>query len=156
MQSSTTVTQSGSSSTLDELCEDDGVTYWDWLWAWVRDPVVWDWVRTTGAALLGALIGGLFTLWGQRQSAAQQIARESEASVRQRHDSLRDQSIADAKLLFAEFTALHRDIQVSELELGNYIDGHTWLPSWNKLWTKARSLDMDVRARLLTDELIRD
>ena len=136
---------------VNRLCQDEGVTFWDWLWAWTRDPVVWDWVRTTGAALLGALIGGLFTLWGQRQSAAQQVAREDAASKRHRLDALRDQSRDDAKTLFVAFTELHREIQTAPLTIGQHMNGQLWAPEWGKLWTRNRSLDLDVRARLLTD-----
>ncbi|MBS1896959.1 MAG: hypothetical protein JSS88_06210 [Actinobacteria bacterium] len=129
---------------------------WEWLWAWGRDPAVWEWLRPTAAALLGAFVGGLFTLWGQRQSASQQVAREEAESVKRRGEALRDQSREDAKLLFAEFTALHRAIQTSELSFGNHVDGHTWIPEWNDIWTRERSLDLDVRARLLTDPIIRE
>ncbi|MGW9114779.1 hypothetical protein [Microbacterium sp. NPDC055683] len=124
---------------------------WDWLWAWTRDPEVWEWLRPTGAALLGALVGGLFTLWGQRQSAAQVADRETKAADRVRYETLRDQSREEAHKLFTGFTELHRDIQDSPWTFSQIANGRHWASHWREIWTKDRSLDLDVRARLLTD-----
>jgi hypothetical protein len=127
------------------------VTFWDWLWAWTRDPVVWDWFRPALAALAGAIVGGAFTLWGQRQSASGQKKRDDEAWVRaqtaQRHERARE----DARKLFEDFTDLHREIQ--ETPSGVLRKPRTsFHDDWKVIWDRSRSLTMDVRARLVPDD----
>ena len=59
------------------------MTFWDWLWAWTRDPVVWDWFRPALAALAGAIIGGAIAA-GQANAAASQ---QNQAYCSQRYRS---------------------------------------------------------------------
>lgn len=130
---------------------------WDWnvLWWWVADDAVWEWLRPLGAALLGAVIGGSFTLWGQARATREQAARDAAAADRARTEVLRDHSREDAKVLFVAFTELHREIQSSVLTFAQHMNGQHWAADWGKIWTRSRSLDLDVRARLLTDPSIR-
>jgi hypothetical protein len=41
------------------------------------------------------------------------------------------------------------------LSLAQHVNGQHWAADWSKIWTRSRSLDLDVRARLLTDSSIR-
>lgn len=54
--------------------------------------------------------------------------------------------------LFTDFTELHRDIRNTPSTFGDWVDGRNWVPKWREIWTDDRSLDIEVRARLLTDE----
>ncbi|MCZ0710565.1 hypothetical protein OYT00_11190 [Microbacterium paraoxydans] len=131
------------------------MTFWDWLWAWTRDPIVWDWVRTTGAALIGALIGGLFTLGGQRQSMLIQSSRDKAAWVRTQDASRYDRSREDARKLFEDFAMLAREIQNKGETWAQLQGDETWADDWKSIWTTNRSLAFDVRARLLPDPDVR-
>lgn len=142
------------------------MTPWDWLWAWTGDDAAWDWFRTVLAALFGALVGGLFTLLGQRgQSEAQRQLQQKQfaadaAANQERWDherkvEARTASLADARVLFEEFTALHRACQSAKPSLSESLRNASWEPKWKLIWTENQSLDMDVRARLITDPVIR-
>jgi len=124
---------------------------WDWLWAWGRDDAVWTWVRTVFAALLGALIGGLFTLWGQsRQAKVQRDTLETQR-VEDRKNSAHAQSLVAAHDLFEGFTDAHRQVQHAKPTIGDYATGADWSPHWNGIWTEDVSLDLDVKASLIAD-----
>ncbi|EYT59709.1 hypothetical protein [Microbacterium sp. UCD-TDU] len=127
---------------------------WDWnmLWWWVADDAVWEWLRPLGAALLGAIVGGSFALWGQIRAGREQAVRDTATADRARADALRDQSRAEAMQLFTDFTELHRDIRNTPSTFADWADSRHWVPKWRDLWTDDRSLDIEVRARLLTDE----
>ncbi|MEV7797472.1 hypothetical protein AB0O14_00130 [Microbacterium foliorum] len=130
------------------------MTFWDWLWAWTRDPVVWDWLRPAFAALAGALVGGGFTLWGQRQSAHVQRERDKDAWTREQVASSHERAREDARKLFEDFTDLHREIQ--ESPSGIRLPPRTrWETEWKKIWNRSRSLSLDVRARLIPDDVVR-
>jgi hypothetical protein len=127
------------------------VTFWDWLWAWTRDPVVWEWFRPALAALAGAVVGGAFALWGQQQSAAGQNEREKEAWLREQTAQRHERAREDARKLFEDFTDLHREIQetpsgVMRPPRASFHD------DWKRIWDRSRSLAMDVRARLIPDD----
>jgi len=96
--------------------------FWAWVTLWTRDPIVWDWVRTGSAALAGALVGGIFTLLGQRQAqrAQETIQRRefeetrSAASIatdRERAARAWERSLDNARELFEQFTSLHRAVR---------------------------------------------
>lgn len=150
------VPQSHRSSESCQCCEDDVVEFnWNTLWWWSTDAAVWEWLRPLGAALFGAVVGGSFTLWGQTRAASEQASRDAAAADRKRADELRDQSRADAVRLFTDFTELHKDIRNTPSTFGDWVDGRHWVPKWREIWTDDRSLDIEVRARLLTDQDIR-
>ncbi|WP_336640080.1 hypothetical protein [Microbacterium sp. USHLN272] len=127
------------------------MTIWDWLWAWTRDNAVWDWLRPTLAALLGALVGGLFTLWGQRQSMSVQRDRDEDAWERAQESARYQASREDAKHLFEDFVSLAREIQEKPLTWAQIQGKEGWSKDWRAMWTTTRSLGFDVRTRLLPD-----
>lgn len=126
-----------------------------------------DWFRTVLAAFLGAMVGGLFTLWGQQaQSKAARVLQTSQFEAdtaadekrweHERKVDARAGSLADARQLFEEFTILHRACQTAKPSINESIKQASWGPKWKLIWTEDQSLDMDVRARLITDPAIRD
>lgn len=131
------------------------MTWWDSLWAWSRDAAVWDSLRPAFAALIGALVGGLFTLWGQRRASTTQITRDEKAALREEDIRRRDQARADARALFEDFTQLHREIQEAPASIGQQAGLSSWRKEWKAIWTRERSLVLDVRARLVPDDASR-
>ena len=139
---------------------------WDFFWAWTGDDVVWSWVRTASAALFGAVAGGAFTLLGQArqaksQQALQTIQLDAEAErtnarwERDRLDSAHRDSLGAAHELFEGFTAVQRSIQAERASLGDIVSGASWGPKWKRIWTADVSLDLDVGARLIVDDVAR-
>lgn len=131
------------------------MTWWDWLWAWSRDAAVWNSLRPAFAALIGALVGGLFTLWGQRRASIAQVTRDENAALREEDIRRRDQARADARALFEDYTELHREIQEAPASLGQQAGLSSWHKEWRAIWTRERSLVLDVRARLVPDDATR-
>lgn len=139
------------------------MTFWDWLWAWTRDAEALGWLRTVIAGVVGALIGGLFSLWGQARQARNQMAlqklqfeseRESGDARWEldRRAAARIQSLEVARELFEHFTALQRSIQAAKPTLSEIVQTASWGPKWREIWTEESSLNLDVRARLIADE----
>jgi hypothetical protein len=118
------------------------------------------------AALVGATIGGLFTAWGQaRQFRAQSEFQrdQSESSnaaalaqwTREQDASDRAESLDVARELFEKFTELHRAVQRDKPTFSEILQETGWGPKWETIWNPEVSLDIDVRARLISDERTR-
>jgi hypothetical protein len=136
------------------LCKDVQVELWSWLWAWGRDPEVWNWLRPALSALAGAAVGGWFTLGGQRKAAALQAARDEKAWERERAVERRQLARDDARALLEDFTDLRR--QVDHLSTGiRFVDRGVAVKAWGDIWTRPRSLKAAVRAGLLPDAEVR-
>ena len=136
--------------------------FWEWATAWTRDPIVWDWIRTGLAALTGALIGGLFTLSGQRQARLAQEAsqrREFEAAAsaasiaaeRERAARAWERSLETATDLFEQFTSLHRAIRDAPKSKAHMVGGTVW-DQWDLIWDGDKALQFDVGSRLIADD----
>jgi hypothetical protein len=116
-----------------------------------HDDVVWAWVRTVFAALLGALIAGLFTLWGQsRQAKVQRDSVESQRAE-DRKNSAHAQSLEAAHDLFEGFTGVHRQVQHAKPTISDYVSGADWSPHWDGIWSEDVSLNLDVKASLIAN-----
>jgi hypothetical protein len=136
--------------------------FWEWATAWTRDDSVWEWVRAGAAALIGAVIGGVFTLRGQRRAEITQEAsqrREFEetrtaaaiASDRERLANAWDRSLENASELFEDFTALHRAVRDAPKKKADLIGGTVW-EQWDLIWDYEKALQFDVRTRLIADD----
>jgi sugar phosphate isomerase/epimerase len=93
---------------------------------WMQDGEVWEWLRVVFAALLGAVVGGFFTLSGQKREAKAQSKREARA-----------QSIADLRGLFESFVKLGQDIDDAPRTMGHIL-GRPWRREWRLIWTRQR------------------
>jgi len=134
--------------------------------AFLQDGAFWSWFRTLFAALLGALVGGLFTLWGQARAARSQIAaqvmrdaveeqRTTTAWERTQDAQARADSLDEARRLHRSFSALHGELQGNDLSVNEVIRGVDWQPRWRTIWTPERSLDLDITSDLIRDEAAR-
>ncbi len=133
----------------------------------LADPNFWEWIRTLGAALLGGILGGAFTLIAQIRSSKDQSRLEEsrhqhEAEVR-RGDRVQEEQ--DAKFLesrnkafdlFEEYVSLHREFQDAAPSPGQIAGGRSYVPTFRTIWTGDRSLRIDVLRILVADKLTRD
>ena len=120
-----------------------------------------------GSALLGALIGGGFSLGGQfiagriqsRVQRAKEISdraladakweRDSEAQTRAAlHDDVRD--------ILEELTAVHRELEAAVPTFAEAMGKESWEKRWPAIWTDERSLKIGVMRELILDEDARD
>ncbi len=136
--------------------------FWAWVTAWTRDEIVWVWVRTASAALAGAVIGGVFTLRGQRAANRAQEGtqrREFEenraaAAVewdRDRAANAWEKSLDNARDLFEKFTALHREVRDAPQKKADMVGGTVW-EQWDLIWDGDKALQLDIGSRLIADD----
>jgi uncharacterized membrane-anchored protein YhcB (DUF1043 family) len=128
----------------------------------LADENFWEWMRTLAAALLGGLLGGLFTIRAQSQASADQRSLEAariEAQVAQQRVAA-DERERDAKFLesrekamelFEEYASLHRDLQRSMPTVSQELRGEPQKRKYTSIWTAERSLKVDVLRLLVAD-----
>lgn len=140
-------------STTSAGAELEGLWYIVW---WTQDEAVWEWVRTVAAALLGAVIGGLFTLRGQTRAAKQQLDRDEKARQAALEDARREDTKADARALFESFIDLERAISDADRTFAQMIGEQAWYPTWKTIWTKERRRVIRAQAGLIPDRTTRE
>ncbi|MDF2918358.1 MAG: hypothetical protein K0S70_2575 [Microbacterium sp.] len=140
-------------SALAAANDPEGLWYIFW---WTQDKAVWEWVRTVAAALLGAVIGGLFTLRGQARAAKQQADRDETAREAALEAARREDTKADARALFESFIDLERAISDADRTFSQMIGEEAWYPAWKTIWTKERRRVMRAQAGLLPDRGTRE
>lgn len=127
--------------------------WWEHLLDWVQDQRVWEWVRTVLAALLGALIGGIFLLRGQTKAAEAQATRDEIARQNQLADARRKDTQDDARALFRAFVDLERDIADQPVSIRLKDEQRsTWIPIWQDIWTAERRSEFRVLGELIPEK----
>ncbi|UUT36392.1 hypothetical protein [Microbacterium elymi] len=113
-------------SALAATTDPEGLWYIFW---WTQNEDISEWLRTVAAALLGALIGGFFTLAGQSRSAKHQSHRDEKAREAAVADARREDTKADVRALFESFIDLERSISDAERTFGQMISQRALVPS---------------------------
>lgn len=118
----------------------------------------------TGAvALVGALVGGGFTIGAQMLSAWNQAKVEESRHTAERSMAeeqwVRDTGMRarevlhpDVRDLLEEFTSVHRELEAAVPNFAQTMGRTSWLEEWSKVWTNERSLKLDVYRELILDE----
>lgn len=128
-----------------------------WLIAlyWTADEDVWIWIRTAAAALIGALIGGLFSLRGQVRAEKAQARRDEKAREQQMQDARRSALDEKNMVLHARFTELLSTIDTSGETIQQMAGAAPWRDEWKAIWTYERRTAIRTEADFLTDPSIR-
>ncbi|WP_157580237.1 hypothetical protein [Plantibacter sp. Leaf314] len=127
---------------------------WFILW-FLGDPVFWDWARTLGAAALGAGATAFFASGAQKAQFRQQLDAQTKQWGNERDAKVIDDSMADARKLVEDFTSVHREIQQHEGSVGAIFGKDSYPEAWSKIWTKERSLKIDVASEYIVDDRTR-
>jgi hypothetical protein len=136
------------------------------MWSWLGDGDVWEWIRTLAAGLGGALIGGLFSIFGQSAQAKLERAAQKEqfdfqrdAAVsqweREKAAAARANSIENAMKLMSNFVTLRQEIEAAPIKkVEAKVGGMPW-EEWWRLWDAQSEREYDTMALLLTDDATR-
>lgn len=134
-------------------------------WAFLNDDEFWEWLRVLLAALLGALVGGLFTIRAQAVQAKidreaqeqREIAADKRESARitaESRERLRAESMREVRELVVTFTSVHRDVQpfADSGATTKNPDADPVRRAWeSRIWPSERSLEVDVVSLLIWD-----
>jgi len=101
-------------------------------------------IRVLVIGFVGAIVGGLFTYWGQ--------SRERKAVLADRR---RDQTAQDARALYQSFVRLLQDIEAAKFDFGHHL-GKPWRQEWRAIWTASRATSIRVQGELLPDAQVRN
>ena len=130
--------------------------WYDHLFDWVPDARVWEWVRTLLAALIGSVLGGFFTLRGQKRAEKAQAVRDTVARAEALQDGRRAATLADTRALFDSFVKLQREIQEAPRSIMNYARLSDWNDTWKDIWSPSLRQALRVQAELVPHDGIRN
>ncbi|WP_194397120.1 hypothetical protein [Microbacterium atlanticum] len=107
--------------------------------------MTWEALVAGLAALIGAVVGGLFAIWAQAREARAQAARDREAREHDRAEARRADGMADCRAILAEFIELRRLTPTIQNDSG----------AWRRIWTSDRQDALHLRAGLIPDDRTR-
>lgn len=122
---------------------------------WLQAPVLWEWTRTAGAALLGAVVGGAFTIWAQALEARAQARRDITSRASEAAEARRADVRDDARALFRAYIDLSEEISRSS----STDDGGgsaAWAEAWFRIYSQERRAAIRVLTGLIPDAEIRE
>lgn len=125
------------------------------LW-WTVDPAAMEWVRTSLAALAGALAGGLFTLRGQSRAEDAQLLRDVLNRDAQLDDLKRQALDADMRSLHNSFANLMSAVDATPQSFAATLGAEPWNDEWKAIWTRAVRTKLRVDADLIPDPPTRE
>lgn len=140
------------------------------VWAFLYDDAFWDWFRPLAAALLGALVGGAFTILAQRAQGERdriaQAERDKAVDERQaamiaadRASRLRAETMRDVRGLVKIFASVHRVVQQYDgvQSVTKNPERHPVVVRWDdEIWSVDRSLHADILSLTILDETTRN
>lgn len=125
------------------------------LW-WTVDPAAIEWVRTSVAALVGALAGGLFTLRGQVRAEDAQLLRDVLSRDAQLDDSKRQALDAEMRSLHTSFADLMSAVDSTPQSFAVALGLDPWNDDWKSIWTPAVRTKLRVNADLIPEPATRE
>ncbi|WP_157543621.1 hypothetical protein [Microbacterium sp. CCH5-D1] len=112
---------------------------WFIFW-WAQDANVWAAILSFAIGLVGAVVGGWFTLAAAKRARKQQIEDMRRAAADQ-----------DARSLHTKFVDLMNTVDNAPSNFAVAIGAVSWYPEWKLVWTRQLRTELRVGADVIPD-----
>ncbi len=117
---------------------------WFIFW-WARDAKVWASILSFAIGLVGAVVGGWFTLAAAKRARDQQI-----------EDARRTAADQDVRSLHAKFVELMSAVDQTPENFAVALGAVSWYPDWKAIWTRQLRTELRVSTDVIPDASARE